>query len=411
VENVVAFADKRTLEEQACRWILLFEEEANPNSEQIEAFRRWLQQSPQHREALLKFNALWQDLDLLSELMLPLQERQPSPPRVLHRLLGWLLAPALLLWSMFGRWRSGMVNASQGGQPSAGRWLAISCVVTVAIALASSPVWYGLVFPEQPPTLVTSVGEQTTTQLTDGSVIWLNTDSKVEVDFNQQRRRIELVKGEAYFKVKKDKSRPFEVYANARLIRAVGTAFSVYKDANSVRVTVAEGVVDVGYLKSSNDNSHRPNDAAAQAPGTNSKTETTTKTTIKTKKAAPNITQVLGSLSAGQSVTLADGDNNDLNSIKNYEHQELARQLSWRDGLLVFAGEPLSKVVKEVSRYTSVKITLADPELESLRIGGQFKTGETEALFDILESGFGLKISRLSKDHVEIGALAQDETY
>ena len=61
-------------------------------------------------------------------------------------------------------------------------------------------------------------------------------------------------------------------------------------------------------------------------------------------------------------------------------------------------------VIKEVSRYAPVTIELLDPELADIRIGGQFQVGQTDALFDILELGFGLKVSRLNEYHVQVSA-------
>ena len=68
----------------------------------------------------------------------------------------------------------------------------------------------------------------------------------------------------------------------------------------------------------------------------------------------------------------------------------------------MFDGEPLESVVREVSRYTSIEIELVDARLKTLLIGGQFQIGETDALLDVLQTGFGLKVSRISESHVQI---------
>ena len=62
----------------------------------------------------------------------------------------------------------------------------------------------------------------------------------------------------------------------------------------------------------------------------------------------------------------------------------------------------LESVVREVSRYTSIEIELVDARLKTLLIGGQFQIGETDALLDVLQTGFGLKVSRISESHVQI---------
>jgi transmembrane sensor len=118
----------------------------------------------------------------------------------------------------------------------------------------------------------------------------------------------------------------------------------------------------------------------------------------------PKIKEVLTSLTAGQSVVIPTVADSLVDPVINHERGELARKLSWLEGKLVFAGESLDEVVQEVSRHTPIKIEVADPELKTLRIGGQFQAGETEALFDVLESGFGIKITRVNKRHVQLYA-------
>ncbi len=91
----------------------------------------------------------------------------------------------------------------------------------------------------------TQTGEQHRVLLADGSVVLLDTASEVRVDLNPSERHITLVHGKAHFEVTPDPSRPFLVDAGEGTVRAVGTAFSVYRQGSVVDVAVTEGKVEV----------------------------------------------------------------------------------------------------------------------------------------------------------------------
>jgi len=59
-------------------------------------------------------------------------------------------------------------------------------------------------------------------------------------------------------------------------------------------------------------------------------------------------------------------------------------------------------VVKEISRYTEVEIDIANAELKNLEVGGRFETGELEALLEVLEVGFGVEVSHLAPNLIEL---------
>ncbi len=76
--------------------------------------------------------------------------------------------------------------------------------------------------------------------LSDGSVVTLNADSRIDVHMDQHQRNI-LLRGEAIFKVAHDESRPFFVHAEHTTVRAVGTQFNVYaRPDGSTTVAVLE---------------------------------------------------------------------------------------------------------------------------------------------------------------------------
>ena len=80
--------------------------------------------------------------------------------------------------------------------------------------------------------------------------------------------------------------------------------------------------------------------------------------------------------------------------------KELNERLAWRDGILMFSGDRLEDVVKEVSRYTTVSIEIPDPAIRDMRIGGRFPVGETEVMLAALETNFNLHVTRLGHNRV-----------
>ncbi len=101
------------------------------------------------------------------------------------------------------------------------------------------------VVDSQQMTLHTAVGEQRVAKLDDGSVLTMNTDSEITVDYSGDNRIVRLERGEVNFDVSKDPHRPFIVYAGDGLVWAVGTAFNVRVEDGSVDLTVTEGRVKV----------------------------------------------------------------------------------------------------------------------------------------------------------------------
>lgn len=380
-DKVIQFPDDDTLEEEASRWIIQFESSIKPSNDDIEALQTWMARSPRHREVLLRLAKSWNNMDLLSELALPHMNAKTSSSVRLANAVAWLCAPFIFLLVII----NGSVRLLR--QPRG--QLATAFTLVTAIGM----VFWFTTHPQTVP-YQTVVGEQVTDTLPDGSVLHLNTNTRVEVDYSGPNRQITLHQGEAHFDVAPDPNRPFEVYAGNQLVTAIGTAFSVYLDKERFEVIVSEGKVGLAVI----------------APGLSTNTDG-----VADRNGQPSlkeqadvngyneIRESLGSLVAGQSVVLPIGQNA-IDKIKDYDVQEVKRQLSWLEGKLVFAGDPLGDVVREVSRYTSMQIEVETPELKNMRIGGQFQVGETEALFDVLESGFGLTITRVSEKHVRIDA-------
>ena len=82
--------------------------------------------------------------------------------------------------------------------------------------------------------------------------------------------------------------------------------------------------------------------------------------------------------------------------------------VTWLQGTVYFDNQPLSQVVEELSRYTNVRLVVADENVRNLRVGGTFQTNPqgTQALLNMLEQGLALNVHRES-DHVVIEGTQQ----
>jgi transmembrane sensor len=209
----------------------------------------------------------------------------------------------------------------------------------------------------------TRVGEQKKVQLADGSVVQLNTKSAIRVDYTESVRNVFLLYGEAYFDVAKNPLRLFSVFAAANVVTALGTAFAVRLQPDAaLDVTVEEGRV-----------------ALATASAKESQ-------------------HIVAELTARQSAVFSKK----VKHIVQMADAQFVQKLAWRYGVLAYAGVSLSDVVADVSRYTNVKIEIVDPALRAKPIGGVFRVGELDALFDSLHVTFGLKIDRVNPKLVYI---------
>ena len=382
MDKITHFPSSSILEEEACQWIVKFESDNEPSIQDTQQFNAWLSKSPVHRQTLLQMAKTWGDMDVMSGLMIPLGQSLTPKRSMLNN---FTLTPLLFV--------AGIYRVSINGIKKLLRPLVVLPALTLVIMFSLS--FLGTVSPPDIPSniYITSIGEHSTHILEDGSLLSLNSNSQVKVNYTLNKRVIKLLQGEAHFDVTPNLNRPFEVYVGNQMVKAVGTAFSVYRLKNNIEVLVTEGKVDLAIIEST----------LLVKPGLSPIVSTDFKQDIAVNPIENTVT-VIASLEAGQSISIPISAKSLDTPVVEYAQGDLVRKLSWLDGRLVFAGESLEEVVAEVSRHTPLFIEVTDPELRKLRIGGQFQAGETDALFDVLESGFGVKITRINEGHVQLNA-------
>lgn len=339
LEKVVQFEGPQSVQSQASAWLAKLDGN-DPSEEDLQAFKQWVNQDKAHILAFEKATAAWDELNVLARLPLELQQRTLNQQR----------ASQLNKRNLFHR--------------------KSYAAVTLAIILV---IFVRLKSDIQPPVREihwTAVGEQKSVVLSDNSVVQLNTNSRLKVDYSSSTRAIFLHQGEAHFDVEHQPDRPFEVYAGTGRVRAVGTAFSVRLDVQEIDVLVTEGIVEIAPEIISSP------DAPAVAQEKHSQLNNTAALHEPVR------------LEAGETAVF---NRDKIKLVQQIEKEEIQRRLAWQEGLLVFNGEALEEVVAQVSRYTDTIILIKSEKARKLRVGGQFKVGDTRAIFSALEKGFGLK--------------------
>jgi transmembrane sensor len=170
----------------------------------------------------------------------------------------------------------------------------------------------------------TAPGHRQSFTLADGSTAEFNAHSEARTDFRYGRRIVHLTKGEAFFSVVKDPSRPFLVETPAGTVRVTGTQFDVRLDNADATVTLVEGSVAV------------KRDALPDA-----------------------------ALHAGEQLSLEKGT-----QPLKLTSAEIEGALSWRTGRLVLSGMTLGEAVSRFAAFHDKVISVA-PTVASLPLGGE----------------------------------------
>jgi transmembrane sensor len=187
--------------------------------------------------------------------------------------------------------------------------------------------------------LVAGKGERITLPLSDGSVIYLNSDTRVVYpkQFEADSREIEIT-GEAYFIVARDKSRPFSVKTGQITTLVTGTEFNVTNRNNKVEVVVASGKIKV------------------------------------MSKNSGKVVEVL----KGQKIFASAG------KLRNAYSADLAYELAWRDNKLAFSNTPLSEIMDEIERNYNVNVVFKNDSLRSRTLTGVLEGKSLDQVLSII---------------------------
>ncbi|MCE7054816.1 FecR domain-containing protein [Algoriphagus sp. AGSA1] len=287
--------DKEQIDQILTKWLT-----NAASNEELELLKAWACQSEENLELMETFQKVW-------------REKNPEP------ILVNVDEKSNEIWE----------KAMLSGSRKKLNWQRILKYAAAIVILISSTIWLyysSQNFSNEPETAVSVspiyilkeniAGQKTKIFLPDGSVVYLNSNSKLKYssNFSGDERRV-YMKGEAYFEVAKDSLKPFVVESDQVETVALGTAFNVNSfDANEIRISLTEGSVRINQ-KQNEDN------ATILSPG---------------KELVVNTeTQTFSELSFNQEDVIG-----------------------WKEGKLVFRQATLDEVSSSLERWYGVEIQI-----------------------------------------------------
>ncbi len=174
-------------------------------------------------------------------------------------------------------------------------------------------------------------GGQFFIKLSDGTKVWLNSESQLKYPVNfisGETREVELVYGEAYFDVSPSTDHhgaKFRVINDHQDIEVIGTEFNIkaYKDEANIYTTLVEGKVSIN------------------AATTNQILKPSQQANLDLNSSAMNVTTV-----------------------------NVYNETSWKDGVFCFRKKPLEEIMKVLSRWYDMEVNFVNPELKSAGFNG-----------------------------------------
>ena len=317
-----------TAEAAAAEWLAL-KRSGRMTADEARALDAWLDADPAHRPAFEAMHETWRALGEVGDDPAVMEVREWAL-RAYNRPARMRIAAALgACFVLAGGWATW--------------WASTPAPLPAEVMAAAADD------PQQE--FRTGVGQTTTATLFDGSVVTLDTNTALAAREVGGIRLVELKKGQAFFKVAKDRTRPFKVVAGGRTVTATGTSFSVRVEPDRFQVTLVEGAVVVEAPRST----LVPGKARELKPGFSLKAEDERRWKV--------------------------------------SRVDVAAETSWRGGQLTFHDRPLGEAAAEMNRYSRRKVVV-DPAIAGTPILGVFPSGDVEAFARAAEA---TQIARVSQ--------------
>ncbi len=310
------------IDEQAVAWFIRLRAD-NVSNEDRKSFDQWLEQDADRCRAFDEICVMWGDTDLLNSLRITAKSHGIAPKPKKKR---YYLSPRINL--------------------------------TLAACLVLAVMLAGPMLVLLKADYSSAIGERKTVLLEDGSTAMLNTDSAIAVNMEDGKRSVKLFKGEVFFDVKPDPSRPFLVRAEHSTTRVLGTRFFVNHRQESDEIKVLSGRVEV----SDNQIWKDP-------------------------------------------VVLGEDEMVAVYDTKIGQPKKLDSKLatSWINGFLVYENETLESVINTINRYRPGMVFFRDDSLRQLKVNGRLSIRESHDMLKVLQRTMDLKMTYVTNWIVIVG--------
>ena len=328
--------DNKSVQERANFWITRLDKGLSSTEKQ--QLIAWINQDEAHYLALRRMYSLWGDITAQHELTGLFDANLNKKPHRDYFMKGSLAASIFAIAMLTVNLTSDLGKLWQTPQQTSNQHLAYQ-------------------------SFNTQFGQQKQITLTDGSKVTLNTNSIIEVAYSDQQRKVTLLRGEAKFDVAKDAQRPFTVIAGESAFTALGTIYNVQRNnSQDMELLVEEGKVLVSEVNTSRATLLK---AITQAH-------------IEPKSSMIKDDVVI----AGEKLAIVEQE---LTTKQNLTQAEIEKELAWQQGMLIFNGEPLTKVLSEIERYNTIKFTPVAKNIADLKVSGYFKSNDINGLLQSLD--------------------------
>lgn len=306
---------------EASAWVAILHGPHRTNSTE-RGFSQWLKRSDSHAKAFEEATDIWEEARSL-----------PRPRRL--RTFGRTPPPSFLR-----------------------RQLAVAALVLAAVG-----VGFFILMPDSG--VSTNIGEQRVLALEDGTLVILNTQTRVVVNYDSRERRIQLKEGEALFEVAKRADWPFYVTAGDRTIRALGTSFAVRRDEDRVAVTLVEGSVTVTPT----------DDASAEIPPV--------------------------ALTPGERVVFEPSQ------PAKADRPQIEKLLAWQRREVALTDVALAEAVAEMNRYSREQL-VAQTDTLPIRVTGLFRAGDSMSFARAVAEAYHLEVEE-THGEIRLRGMPKDE--
>ncbi len=240
-----------------------------------------------------------------------------------------------------------------------------AAILVVAVLLGSAGYYLGFkkqIFSGYEQVAAAETQQNNEFVLPDGSVVTLNSDSKLDFpkQFASNVREVTII-GEAFFEVKPNPEKPFVINAGNTQVKVLGTSFNVsaYPDAETVDVIVTTGKVQV---------TRKSDDLLAE------KSE----------------------------VFLTPGEKGTLFIQRNFLEKSVntdPNYLAWKTNDIIFNETPLSEVVRCLEKVYHINIELAEPELANEVLTAHFDKKPISFVLNVVRLTFNLELTEENENY------------